>query len=208
MEQIIVKAERRDESKSGSHYRKEGFIPAVIYNHGKTEHIKINTKEMKKKLAAGVSESVLYDIEIDGKSDKAFIKDYQTHPLSGEILHLDFFRITFGEKVKTHIPVHLTGKSIGEKEGGILEIFMHDIELELLPKDLVPSINIDISHLKLGEGIHLKDVKLPESAHLLTDENPVLCHISVPAKPKAAEEDASTATTPAEGVKPAEQNKK
>jgi len=187
MEPVILKAEKREQKEKANACRIQGMIPGVIYNHGKTEHLKFNGKEVKQIFSAGISESQLYSIEIGSKKEAAFIKDYQKHPVTSEILHLDFFRITYGEKVKTNLPVHVVGKSAGEKEGGVLETFIHDIEIEILPKDLVASIDVDISHLNIGDAIHANDLNLPESAKVISDSNPIICHVALPAKIVVAE---------------------
>lgn len=205
MQEIIIQAEKRGPEDKTSKLRKEGKIPAVIYNHGNTDLLKVNEKTIQKMFSTGVSESQLLDIEVDGKKEKSFIKDYQADPVSGRIIHVDFFRITFGEKIKTHIPIHLEGKSIGEKEGGVLEMFLHSIELEILPKDLMPNITVDISNLKMSEGLHVNDLPLPESARIIVEGNPIICHISMPAKAKTQEEEAAetAAAAPETGAAPA-----
>jgi len=200
MQEMVLKAESRDPKKiKAGNLRKEGKIPAVIYSHGETTQLMINEKEFSKMFKNGVSESQLIDVEYDGKKEKSFVKDYQVDPVSSKVLHVDFFKITYGEKVKTNIPVHLEGKSAGEKEGGVLEVFLHEIELEILPKDLVPSITIDISGLGLGAALHANDLPLPESAKVLAEGNPVICHVS---EPRKAKED--TAETAEEEAAPAE----
>jgi large subunit ribosomal protein L25 len=185
MMEIIIQAEKRNIGEKAALIRQQGMIPAVLYNHGNTELLKVNEKNILKIFKAGVSESTLLDIDVGGKKEKSFIKDYQVDPVTNQILHMDFFRITAGEKIKTHIPIHLEGKSIGEKEGGVLEIFLHDIELEILPKDLVAAINVDISNVKIGEGIHVNELPLPPGARILVEGNPIVFHIAIPAKPVA-----------------------
>lgn len=188
-----LKAQERDMNQTGKQLRRTGFIPAVIYNHGNTEHLMINEKDVKPILAGGVSESKLIDIEHGGKKETVFIKDYQVHPVTNDIVHFDFYRITYGEKVKTHISLRIVGKSLGEKEGGVLETFLHDIELEILPKELIPHIDIDISELKVGDAIHVEDLPLPESAKIMSEGNPIICHIAIPRKVAAESEAAGGA---------------
>ena len=198
MQEIIIQAEKRSSNEKAATIRRQGMIPAVIYNHGNTQHLKVNEKNIQKIFSAGISESTLLDIEVDGKKEKSFIKDYQVDPVTSKILHMDFFRITFGEKIKTRIPIHLEGKSIGEKEGGVLEIFLHDIELEILPKDLIPAINVDISDIKIGGGLHVNELSLPASARILVEGNPIIFHIALPTKAKVEEETAEIKESPAQ----------
>lgn len=189
MERIKLKAEERSKDLKAKTLRRQGKIPCVIYNHGKTDHIQISEKALNKVFAeSGVSESLLFDIDRNGEEEAAYIKAYDIHPLTGNIEHLDFYRITFGEKIVTNIPIKLEGSPVGVKEGGALEVFRHEVEVQILPKDLVREIVVNIDDLKIGDAIHLHDVPLPGEAELMAEGNPTVCHIALTAKLKGDEE--------------------
>ena len=182
MEKLIITVENRKE-KNPKELRKSGYVPGVIYNHGKTDHIQIEKARLKNLFGEGVTESTLIDLKIDKKEDQpVFIKDYQKHPLTEEILHIDFFRVTFGERIRTHIPIELIGKPIGVKEGGVLETFIHSIEIETYPRHLVASLQVDISELNIDDSVHVLDIKLPPESKILMDGNPGVCQVSTSAK--------------------------
>lgn len=182
MSEIVISAEQRDTKEKASHLRKTGWVPSVISSHGETTHIKVKEKDLQIIFAHGVSESLLFDIEYSGKKETAFIKDYQIHPAKDNILHVDFFRITYGEKIKTNIPFEFTGKPVGVKEGGVLELFLHDIEIETLPRYLKPKLEVDITGLNIGDALHLNDINIPEETKVLVEGNPIICQVSSPAK--------------------------
>lgn len=207
MQAIELNAQARDIKQKARNIRHTGNIPAVLYNHGKTDHIQVDAKDIMHMFAHGVSESQLINIKLEGKSEAAFVKDYQVHPLSEEILHIDFYRITYGEKLRTYVPIHLVGKSVGEKEGGVLETFLHEVEVETYPKNMVASFEVDISHLEIGDSIHVEDIKLPEETKVLVEGNPIVCQISVSAKlsAKAAGEGSSTEEAAAAEAEAAEE---
>lgn len=191
MERIKLKTTTRKTGLKPSKLRKTGVIPAVVYNHGQTNHVQVDAKEVKTLFAHGVSESTLIDLEIDGKQDTVFVKDFQLHPVTDEVLHLDFYRITFGEKVTTHIGIHLEGTAIGAKQGGIMEVFLQDLEIELFPRYMVPSISIDISHLQVGDAIHVSDLQLPPESKVSIDPTSVVCQVSRPKKAEESDTEAS-----------------
>ncbi|MCB1200874.1 MAG: 50S ribosomal protein L25 [Leptospiraceae bacterium] len=193
MERLKLKVENRPQELKGHQLRKKGTIPAVIYNHGKTDHVQVNAKEVSKLFAHGVSESVLIDLLHDGKEDTVFVKDYQIHPVTDEVLHLDFYRITFGEKIKTHIGLHIEGKPVGVKEGGILEVFLQEVEIETFPKYLTAALNVDVTNLKIGDALHISDLQLPPETKIMLDPGTVICHIARPAKLTAAETEEAAA---------------
>ena len=190
MDNLTLKAENRNTKVKAKDLRAKGIIPAVISNHGKTESVQVSSGEVHKLFTSGISESTLIDLKLGSESETVFIKDYQLHPVTDEILHVDFYRITAGEKIKTNIPLHLVGKAVGIKEGGVLEHFLHDIEIETFPRFLVPSIDVDISALKIGDAIHIKDLKLNEEIKILVEGNPTICHVSPPAKLEVETEEA------------------
>ncbi len=190
MERIVIKAKNRDLKTKSAKLRASGFVPAVIYNHGKTDHIEVLSDDIRKLFVHGISESQLYDLDIDGKTETAFVKDFQMHPVTEQVLHIDFYRVTFGEKIKTHIPIHLEGKPAGLIAGGVLETFLHEVEIETFPRYLTPALNMDISHLQIGEAIHTDDLPLPPDTKILIEGNPIVCHIAKPAKLEVTEETA------------------
>ncbi len=188
-ERLTIDANARSEGRV-SNVRKAGFVPALIYNHGKTDKIQVKLAELNKLFLEGVTESTLIDINLDGgKSEIAFIKEYQIHPLSGDILHVDFFRVTFGEKIHTSIPIKLIGKPSGIKEGGVLEIFLHEIAIETFPKYLTSSLEHDISMLKIGDSVHMDEIKIPPKSKFLMEGNPIICQVSTSAKLESKIED-------------------
>lgn len=181
MERLKLKTQVRDNKEKAGILRKNGFIPALLYNHGKTDHVKVDAKDVKMLFSKGVSESTLIDLQMEDKEDTVFVKDYQLHPVNDEVLHLDFYRVTFGEKVTTNIGLRLEGKAVGTKEGGILEVFLHDLEIELYPRYMVPSISVDISHLKIGDALHVSDLELPPESKLNIEPQTVICNVARPA---------------------------
>ncbi len=182
MPDIVITAEERQANENASQLRKNGWIPSVISSHGKTTNIKVNAKQMHDLFSHGISESMLIDVEYGGKKETAFIKDYQIHPVNDSLLHVDFFRITYGEKIRTNIPLVLVGKAAGIKEGGVLEIFLHELEIETFPRFLKPQLDIDISALKIGDTVFVADIELPPETKVLNEGNPIICQISVPAR--------------------------
>jgi len=195
MENIQISLDVRKQEDTAKTLRTAGFVPGVIYNHGKTDNIKVNGKIIRKILSSGVTESTLLKVTVDGKEDEAFIKDYQLHPVTEELLHIDFFRVTYGEKVKTNITIELEGSPAGVKEGGVIETFIHEVEVEIFPKYLTSSIKVDISPLNIGDSIHVEDINFPPETRILVEGNPIICMISEKQKIEEPTEAVDTATT-------------
>lgn len=179
--------------------RNDGFIPAVVYSHGKSEAIKIQEKEFITLFKGHISESVIFDLHISGEQDQmAFVKDFQRHPLTGKILHLDLFKVTKTEKIKTHVPVEFLGTPIGLKMGGILKHGEREIMIQCLPGNLPEKISVDISKLEPGDMIHVSDIAHGADIEILTSGNSVVAAVD---KPKTSGSEEASAESGAEEAK-------
>lgn len=194
MERATLKAEPRDTKRSAKNLLRSGIIPAVVYNHGKSESIQVLEKDCRKLFAHGISESRLIDLDLGGKIEQVFVKDYQVHPVTERLLHLDFYRVSQDEKLRTHIAIHVEGKPEGVAAGGILEVFLTEVPYETYPRYLTEYLSVDISHLKIGDSLHVSDVKLPPESRILMDPQTVICHVTHAAKVEATEAEAQAAT--------------
>jgi large subunit ribosomal protein L25 len=101
----------------------------------------------------------------------AMIKELQTHPVSGHLIHIDFYEIDMKRQIKVMVPVVTTGKSIGVEEGGMLNIVRRELEVFCLPGDIPESFEIDISEMTIGDSVHLEDVPLGDNVEVVSDVN-------------------------------------
>ena len=178
--------------------RMEGFIPAVVYSHGKSEAIKIQEKEFLTLFKGHISESVIFDLHVAGEPDlMAFVKDFQRDPVSGRILHLDLFKVTKSEKIKTHVPIELVGTPAGLKLGGVLKQVERELMIQCLPGDLPEKITIDISNLLTGDAIHVGDIVHGTEFEIMTSAINVVVAVERPKAVAEEEEAAPVAEAPA-----------
>ena len=179
--------------------RVEGFIPAVVYSHGKAEAIKIQEKEFLGLFKGHISESVIFDLHVAGEPDlMAYVKDFQRHPVTGKILHLDLFKVTKSEKIKTHVPVELVGTPAGLKLGGVLKYGERELMIQCLPGNLPEKITIDITKMVPGDTIHVSDIVHNADFEILTTANNVVVAVE---KAKAVIEEAESAEQAADSAK-------
>ena len=182
----VLNIELRTETGKNESYRMRtsGYIPAVLYSHGKASSIKIPRKDFFQLFKGHISESVIFNLHFLNKSDEeeqmAFVKDYQKHPVSGDIVHVDLFKVTAGEKIHTMVPLELSGAPIGVKSGGVLEIHEREISLECLPKDLPEKIIIDVTSLEVGHNIYAREIKLGDGLKLLSNPEMVIAGVAIP----------------------------
>lgn len=182
--------------------RADGFIPAVMYSHGKSEAIKIKEKAFFSLFKGVISESIIFNIEISGKSDEAmaFVKDFQLDPVTGSILHLDLFKVTKGEKIKTNIPIELTGTPVGLKMGGVFVHGEREIFVQCLPRDLPEKIEVDITALDMGDSITVNDLVVSEDVEILTTLENIIAAVDRPRAEEVEEEEPESEETTDEVV--------
>lgn len=174
MDKISISAQLRNEKGSSvaERLRRSGRVPSIIYGKGEPLMITIPKTELKVLRKHKFSEGVLIEISMEGESGgatAAVIKDVQFHPLTNEVVHLDFLRISLEEKIRIRVPIILSGDSKGVKAGGVLEQTLRELEIEALPMDIPEDITVDVSALDLGHSLHVETIKLGEGVKILTD---------------------------------------
>lgn len=185
METKVLTAEPRNDfgKNAANRLRAGGFVPAVVYSHGETHNVKVSEKALFALFKGKISESVIFDLKIDGQNSDdlmAFVKDYQTEPVTGKITHLDMYRVTRGEKIKTKVPIEFIGTAAGTKSGGMVEFYQHEIEVECFPGDLPEKVTVDISGLEIDANIHAREIALKDSVKLETNPEQILVAVHSP----------------------------
>lgn len=159
--------------------RSKGLVPGVFYKHGEKNKL-FSTKEIKLKQLIFSDETFLVNLAIeDQQVEKCIIKEFQLDPVTSQIIHVDMIGLKEGEKIAVNIPVHLVGNAVGIKEGGIVQHSLHKIQIEVLPTQIPERINVDITHLKIGDSIHVKDLKL-ENVKFLSNPEATIAAVVTP----------------------------
>lgn len=205
MEELFLDAELRQELGRGKvkDIRGQGFIPAVVYAGGKeSAAIKISHKGLLQLLHQHRLEGVVINLKIKGdakaKARPCLIKEIQYDPVHSEIMHVDFNEISLTKAIKVNIPVVAKGEPVGVKqEGGSLEHILWEIEIECLPTAIPKEIEVDVSALKLGDSIHVKDIVAPAGVKILNEPSSIVISVAAPMKEEAV-------APAAEGEAPAE----
>jgi large subunit ribosomal protein L25 len=186
------------------------LIPAVFYGpHSKTIPLIVDPKELSLTLQTEAGGNVLIDLDIR-KGDQSerkvvMVKELQFDHLQNRALHTDFYEVAMDVMVTVEVPIHLLGKPEGTKMGGILEQVRRVIEVQCLPGNIPKSIDIDVSALKIGDSIHINEIRV-EKAKILSDTNFTIATVVPPiAEEKKVEEVAAEAAV--EGAEEKEKEK-
>ena len=172
--------------------RKEDLIPAVVYGQGiKPVSIQVVRGELEHALHTGAGENVLINLQIDDPSianQTVILKEVQHDHVHDFITHVDFMAISLTEKVQVKVHLHLKGEAQGVKDGGILDMIHHVVEVECLPTAIPERITINVTDLKIGDSIHVSDLVLPEGVECLEEPETSLIVLLAP---RAEEEEGS-----------------
>jgi large subunit ribosomal protein L25 len=163
-----ISADTRDEQGTGAsrRLRRDGKIPAILYGAGKdTVKLTLDHNALFHDLEKESFHSSILNVEVDGKGERAILRDVQMHPYKPIIMHIDLQRVSAKDKIHMNIPFHFTGgeEAPGVKlEGGIISHLMTELDISCLPDDLPEYIEIDVSGLNLGDSIHISEITLPK----------------------------------------------
>jgi large subunit ribosomal protein L25 len=209
---------RKDEGKGASRrLRRSGFIPAVVY--GGQSAPKSIQLEHEKTWIASQNEwfySSILTLEVDGQRESVLLRDMQRHPYKQLIMHLDFQRVDANQALRVKVPLHFLNqeKSPAGKTAGVVILHeLNEIEISCLPKDLPEFIEVDLGELKVGDIVHLSDLKLPAGVEIpelkLGKEHDVAVVIAKHAREEAEEAPAEApAEVPAAKVTKKDEGKK
>jgi len=175
MKEIVINAKARDKlgKEHAKKLRRRGMIPAVVYGAETSPlPLEVEAKSFHALLRSGLGENVIVTLNIDDQENggkKVLIREVQRDPVWGDILHVDFQQVSLTKKLTINVPVRLVGTPIGvQKDGGILQHVLRELELECLPTDIPEKIEVYVTDLKIGDSIHVGDIKL-EKVEILSD---------------------------------------
>ena len=191
---ISVK-ERENVGKSSSKaLRNQGKVPCVLYGGEKQVCFYAHENDLRKLVFT--SDVFLVELDIEGQSTKCVMQDIQFHPVTDKILHIDFLEVFDDKEVTVEIPVILNGMSIGVRNGGNLLFRRNKIITRAIPADLPDAIEVDISELRIGQFIYIKDLR-SEKYSFLAPDNAVV--VGVKTARAAIEEEVEEEEGEAEG---------
>lgn len=178
--------------------RKEGLIPAVIYGKGDAMHISVAVLDVRPLVYT--PDFKLAKIDVDGQQVSCILKEVQAHPVTEEILHLDFLSLSEGHPVNVELPIRFKGVSPGVKAGGALMQLMRKVKVKATPENLVDELTVDISELKLGFSVRVKDIEISEGVQLLNNPTTPVASVEVPRALKSADAAEEGAEVETEGA--------
>ncbi|MGB5528071.1 MAG: 50S ribosomal protein L25 [Gemmatimonadota bacterium] len=204
-EQAVLQVETRTETGKGAarRIRAAGKIPGNVYGHG-AEPMAVQADELQfRALISRIStENTLIDLRVgDEKPKSCLIREVQRHPYRPVILHVDFFEITAGERIRVSVPVRLEGNPIGVRNGGILQVIRYELEIECLPREIPSAFEVDISEMTIGDSLHIGEIDTGDVT-VIEEDNLTVCMVVMPKAAPVEEEEADEISELDEDVEP------
>jgi large subunit ribosomal protein L25 len=179
---LTVEAEPREVfgKNAARRARRAGRIPGVVYGGGgPVIPVTVDPGEIQEILHSESGHNTIFTLQVRGKAPaRAMIRDWQSEPVHGELLHVDLVRIALDTRLKLKVAIHVTGEPQGVKvQGGIFEFMLREVEVECLPDDIPESITVDVTPLTIGHNLRVADLPIGPKVKVLTDANRVVAHV-------------------------------
>lgn len=167
MKAISLTANERElvKTNGSKKLRNSGRLPGILYGNGDPKTIELESIQFEKAIKETSAKNFLVELEVNGSKSMALVQDLQKDPISRLCIHVDFRRLTDESVITAQVPLHTSGTPEGVKVGGILQTMSHNLTLRGKAADIPELVEIDTSHLKVGEAIHLNELTLPDGVN-------------------------------------------
>lgn len=162
MSEVIIQASRREAGRSTARtLRRQNVVPGIYYIHGE-EPIPVAVHELALRPLIYTTESHLVRMKLDDGSERTCVlKDMSFDPITDRPTHFDFLGVKADEVMRVEVPIVMLGQSIGQRDGGVVDLVLHRLEVECLPQHLPDHIEVDITNLDIHQSIHVSDISMP-----------------------------------------------
>ena len=183
---LLVAAREQLGSRETRRLRRQGLIPGVLYGGGQPVAISVAERELRRALTGAAGLHSILDVEIDGvgKTHASILKEYQVDKVRGHITHIDLQEVPLDKPIHASVSVHLIGgdDAPGVREGGVLSQPLREINIEALPLEVPEHIDLDVSHMGVGDTLRMSDVAVPPGITLLDDLETVVATVTAPTR--------------------------
>lgn len=181
--------------------RGSGRVPGIIYGAGQAASaVELDHNALLRHLKLEAFHASILDMTVADSRERVLLRDFQMHPFRAQVLHVDFQRVDPNKKIHMKVPLHFMNAEVSDAVklgGGVVTHIMNEVEVQCLPDALPEYIEVDIKELKLGEIIHVNDLKMPEGVDAISKlkaDNPPVATVQVPKAAAAVDEAAAPAT--------------
>ncbi len=183
MSDVKLSVEPRTQFGSGpaGRYRREGKVPATVYGlDADPQSVLCNGRELERILHGASGANTLITLNLGDGDALALARQIQRHATRGDLVHVDFVRISRNIAVAAEIPLHLEGEAPGARQGGLLEQLLFSVTVEAMPGNIPNELIIDVSTLELGDQIHISDLKVAAGVEIQQEADALVVQVAIP----------------------------
>lgn len=192
MKSIAISGSPRENvgKRDAKELRYQGLVPAVLYGGAQQYHFSVSAADLKPVIYT--AEVQFVELEVDGSKHRAIVQDAQFHPLTDQIVHVDFLALDDEKEVTIQIPIQLTGTSPGVKMGGKLVQKLRRLRVKAHPKDLPQVVEVSLEPLEVGKSVRVKEIAIPNAKILNNGDDTIVSVVMSRALKQAEQEAAKT----------------
>ncbi len=201
--ELIIRKREGVGKANAKRLRRAGQVPAILYGGARPVNVAVAPRDVYRLIHGqeGSTQLLRVSFEGSGESRMAIIRDLQYDPVSEDLIHADLQEVAMDRPIQVSVAVHHVGEAVGVKETfGILEMILREVQVSCLPGNIPAVLEADVTSLRIGDVLTVKDLKAPDGVRILNDPNQAVATVA----PPAAEEVAAPAAAAEVAAAPAE----
>jgi large subunit ribosomal protein L25 len=181
-EKLVVQERESCGSKESRRLRRDGFVPGVLYGSGNPRAFYVNERELRRVLTGDHGLHAILDVVLDGqeKAHHAVLKDYQLDARRSTLMHVDLHEVRLDRPIQTQVAIEAVGTAEGVTQGGILQLLVHQVNVEALPMEIPDRLEVDVTALNIGDSLQMAALQVPERVTVLDDPETVIVTVLAP----------------------------
>jgi large subunit ribosomal protein L25 len=204
---LVVKQRESRGSRESRRLRRQGYVPGVLYGNGNPRPFAVHERELRQVLTGDHGLHAILDIVLEGQETPhhAVLKEYQLDPRRSTLVHVDFHEVRLDRPIQVQVAIEAVGTAEGVTQGGILQLLVHQVNVEALPMEIPDRLEVDVTALEIGDSAQAASLQIPERVKLLDDPETVIVSVLAPRLlelPEEAEEEEGEEVEGEEGAEP------
>ena len=184
-EKLNVDIRKEHGTSAARRARLQNKVPAVVYHSGvEATPLSVDKISLNKALRTG---QMIFEVNVEDKNQFVLVKEIQYHPVTDEIMHIDFQKVKEDEKISLEVAIRSTGEAQGVKLGGLLVQMLNSVTIKCKPAEIPEFLEIDVTAMEMNTNLFVKDITLPEDVEMITAEDIAVVSVQEPKEEKEEE---------------------
>ena len=184
-EKLNVDIRKEQGTSAARRTRLQNKVPAVVYHSGvEATPLSVDKISLNKALRTG---QMIFEVNVEDKDQFVLVKEVQYHPVTDEIIHIDFQKVKEDEKISLEVAVRSSGEAQGVKLGGLLVQMLNSVTIKCRPAEIPEFLEIDVTDMEMNTNLFVRDITLPTDVEMLTADDIAVVSVQEPKEEKEEE---------------------